>query len=338
MNFSRRGLAALLALPAAMSSSRGAGKLASENPASDITKDLQSQIDACNARGGGIVAIPEGRNGFTQLKLRSNVKLRGSGQRASNLVALAEPHTPAFVMAEGPVLHVSMANMSIWRGDGGSKTAFELIARSALQGKPHGGLWHSLFSDIELIGFDLGISLQGGADGYMLPHQFLSFERMAVLGNGTNSAVQLYGQVNQARFRDCMFDTLDKSETKTAVIDLGKLGEGDNSPKLTSFDQCTFQHNSLAIHARDAQSINICNSWFENNGTAILADSCLAIDVRTCRFANSGPQGVVRNIGGSEVSLEHCIFAGAKSAKPSVTEGVGKTELRSNRSIWGAGQ
>lgn len=302
------------------------------------TQDIQSRIDAACLQGGGVVELPAGKLPVLPLVLRSGVILRGAGRGATNLISIGAEKGSAATLAPGPIRYAGLQSLTISRWDGGCHTGLDFVSQPALSGKPHGGLWWSDFRDIEILGFDCGLRLEGGQGNYLLPHQFNSFERVYVRGTGVQASVQIHGQVNQIRFRDSMFE-LDRTRVTSGLPMIEIIVSAPDpapAPKLILFDQCTFQESGTALNVSKVQGLTISSSWFENDGTAVSAADTIGLVIDSCRFANAGSNGpAVRLTGKSQASIKNSVFAGAKTFS-GVKVDADSVVSDNNIAIWGA--
>lgn len=309
--------------------------LSSKQDAATFTLALQSAIDDLSRAKGGVISLSAGMQEVLPFTLRDSVIIRGAGRGASQLLGIGPLDGPLVTLAAGPQRYVGLESLSL-AAKQPSPDSIGLLFESAAApaGKPHGGLWWSRFADLEIRGYGHGLVLLGGIRDYLLPHQFITFERIFISGPGT--AIRIDGQVNQTRFRDCMFGRTGEA-LDSALIALGNAPvTGNNVPKLLTFEQCTIQGVELAINAAGLHGLNVEGSWFENNGVSIQAAATTGLVVRGCRFANAGASGaaiMVDDLTGGVV--ENNVFAGPSTKAAVGGTGTGNLVATNNYAIWG---
>jgi hypothetical protein len=302
------------------------------------TFDIQHRIDVAAAQGGGVINLPSGRLPVLPFVLKSGVILRGTGKGATNLVCVGSGTDAAVSLGAGPIRYAGLQSLSITNDSRNCGIGLKFVSQPSASGKAHGGLWWSAFSDLEILGFDCGLSLEGGGGNFLLPHQFVTFERIYIRGTGAASSVQLKGQVNQVRFRDSMFE-LDRqaSKSKFSMIDISEASSrGDPAPKVITFDQCTFQQAAVALSASRVQGLQISSSWFENNGISVTVSDTIGLSIEGCRFANAGDMGAaVQLLGRSQGSEKNNVYAGEKTQSSLKIDGASRLSTDSV-AVWGA--
>lgn len=321
-----------------LSGGRGVDARPASSAASAFTGRLQSLINARFAAGGGVVDIPAGQNSLLPISLPSGVVLKGAGRGATKLAYVGPANIPAVTIANGPIEYIGIHALTLQRADQAGGVGLDFTGKSSPTGKPHGGLWWSNFSDIEVLDFDCGLNLRGGGADFMIPNQFVSFDRVYVRGSGTQATVSILGQSNQIRFRDSMFECRKGAPAnRLPLVEMGPTSNDSPAPKLVLFDQCTFQEGGVAISATKVQGLAIRSSWFENNGLSVTVQETAGLEVRGNRFANAGSKGVaIATDASSTATVEDNVFAGKETPKSVSSGDDAKVKQSGNVAVWGA--
>jgi hypothetical protein len=310
----------------------------------DNTEAFAEAIEVVHQRRLGTLWIPPGEYPIRTLQLRDCVMLRGAGRESTILEALA-CNDPGFVtIEEGPVRHTGLANLTL-RGGTREKAnnehqwAIRIVARAAPSGYPHAGMWYSRFDDLNIEYFGRGISLEGGGNSYLLPHQFFSMRDMLVdlAGSASGPGLLMSGQVAQGLFQQCMFDSA--APLNEPAIHLRLDEDGHLAPALHHFDTCTIQTARLGVLIEEAQNITISNSWFENDHAGVrVAQRSYGINITGNRFANAGETAPA-------ITFEHDttgaisgnVYAGNRTRETTKIASDAKVSRDGETSIWGAG-
>jgi len=310
----------------------------------DNTDAFAKAIDVAHQHRLGTLWIAPGRYPLRTLQLRDSVMLRGAGREATVIEALSG-EDPALVTIEpGPVRYTGLTGLSLQGGAPQKATnpkqwAMQLVARPAAVGYPHGGMWNSYFSDFGISHFDRGIALEGGDEGYLLPHQFFSMRDMFVdlAASASGPHLEMTGQVAQGLFQQCLFDSA--STVHGPAIHLGSASGGQLAPCLHHFDVCTVQSAQIAFLIEGAQNISISNSWFENDQSGVkIAKDSYGINLTGNRFANAAESGpAIQFDDDTSGSLRGNLYAGDRTRQRRRTSAKANVSADNGTSIWGAG-
>jgi hypothetical protein len=311
----------------------------------DNTEAFARAIEAVHQRRLGTLWIPPGEYPLRSLQLRDCVAVRGAGRESTVLQALAG-NDPGFVTIQrGPVRHTGLVGLTLRGGTrekakNAQQWALYVVARAAPSGHPHGGMWYSGFEDLNIENFDRGISLEGGGNNYLLPHQFFSMRDIVVdlAKSASGPSLSMSGQVAQGLFQQCLFDgasLLDKP-----AIHLRPDNGGDVAPALHHFDVCTIQTARLGILIEQAQNIALSNCWFENVHASIrVAPGSYGISITGNRFANAGEAApAITFEPDTSGTISGNVYAGDRTREPAHVASDAKVSGDGGTSIWGAGR
>jgi hypothetical protein len=311
----------------------------------DNTAAFAKAIEIAHEQRVGTLWIPAGHYPLRTVQLRDAVVIRGAGRDATVLEALHGDDVALVTLAPGPVRYTGLVGLSL-RGGRREKAnnprqwAIRLVASPAPVGHPHGGMWNSCFSDVEIMDFDRGIALEGGEEGYLLPHQFFSMSNMVVdlAESAVGPHLEMTGQVAQGLFQQCLFDSA--AAVDGPAIHLGSRSTGQLTPCLHHFDLCTVQSAQLGFLIEGAQNVSISNCWFENDGSGVKIDrdSC-GINLTGNRFANAADAApAIEYADGTTGMIQGNLFAGDRTRQQMRISVNAKVSSDQGTSIWGAGQ
>jgi hypothetical protein len=310
----------------------------------DNTEAFAKAIEVVHQRRLGTLWIPPGEYPLRTLQLRDCVVLRGAGRESTILQALAGNDPGLVTIEQGPVRHTGLASLTL-RGGTREKAkneqqwALRVVARAAPFGYPHGGMWYSRFEDLSIEYFDRGISLEGGGNTYLLPHQFFSMRDMLVdlPRSASGPSLLMSGQVAQGLFQQCLFDSAGLLNAPAIHL---RLDEGGHlAPSLHHFDVCTIQTARLGVLIEQAQNITISNSWFENDHAGIqVAQGSYGINITGNRFANAGESAPAITFEQDTTgTIDGNVYAGDRTRETTHIASDAKVSRDGGTSIWGAG-
>jgi hypothetical protein len=311
----------------------------------DNTEAFAKASEIARQQRLGTVWIAPGVYPIHTLQLRDSVMLRGAGREATILEALPGEDPALVAMEPGPVRYTGLVGLSLRggrreRANNPRQWAMRLVAHPAPIGYPHGGMWNSCFSDIEISHFDRGIALEGAGEGYLLPHQFFSMRDMIVdlAGSASGPHLEMTGQVAQGLFQQCLFDSA--TDIKGPAIQLSSPSTAGHAPSLHHFDVCTVQSAQIAFLIEGAQNISISNCWFENDRSGVkVAPGSYAINLTGNRFANTGDSAAaIEYEDGTSGTLRGNLYAGARTRQKKRISPNSDVSADQGTSIWGAGQ
>jgi hypothetical protein len=311
----------------------------------DNTEGFAKAIEIAHQQRLGTLWIPPGHYPLRTLQLRDTVVLRGAGRESTILHAMRGEDPALVTMEPGPVRYTGLVGLSLRGGqrekaNNPGQWAMRLVARPAPIGHPHGGMWNSYFGDIGILDFDRGIGLEGGAEGYLLPHQFFSMRDMIVVlaGSASGPHLEMTGQVSQGLFQQCLFDSA--MTVEGPAIHLGSPSTGQLAPALHHFDVCTVQSAQIAFLIEGAQNISISNSWFENDRSGVkVARGSYGINLTGNRFANSADSApAVEFEDSTSGTLRGNVYAGDRTRQRMRISANSNVSVDKGTSIWGAGQ
>lgn len=318
------------------------------HPKSDITDLLDGALEECSKRRLGSIVLPAGDFFAKSIKLRNNARLIGRSPDATNLIVRNNSTEQAFLtIDEGPVVRSGLQSLRLQGGERGrpinpGQWAIHAQARPRQGAKiAHGGLWQSVFQDVEIRGFSQGVYLEGGGGANLTPHQFLSFRDFFIfLPHGpTGPSMKITGQCAQVIFQQCQFDCPGFRSTFPQV-EMGPGAGGRVTPAVLRFDVCTFQNGRHGVVLSNNQNIAFNTCWFEQlDGGIDVGEGCAAVTIDGCRFANAGNvDPAVSFAPGTQGALRSNIFAG-KETRVSRSIGSGANVVDENNAFfWGAGQ
>jgi hypothetical protein len=314
-------------------------------PSIDNTAAFANAIEIAHEQRLGTVWIPAGRYPLRTVQLRDAVVIRGAGRDATVLEALRGDEVALVTIAPGPVRYTGLVGLSL-RGGQREKAnnprqwAIRLVASPAPVGYPHGGMWNSCFSDIEIMDFDRGIALEGGEEGYLLPHQFFSMRDMVVdlAGSAIGPHLEMTGQVAQGLFQQCLFDSA--RAVDGPAIHLGSRSTGQHAPCLHHFDICTVQSAQLGFLMEGAQNVTISNCWFENDRSGVkIGPHSYGINLTGNRFANAADAApAIEYADDTTGTIQGNLFAGVRTRQQMRISMNARVSNDQGTSIWGAGQ
>lgn len=189
-----------------------------------------------------------------------------------------------------------------------------------------GGLWESVFENIEITGFDgVSLALLGGVVNTLTPIQENTFRFFKVYRASTNSGAALYahGQVEHISFPDCRFDGNGDGVTPIGGTDIyigrcfaasqsqiGPYGTGTalsaQAPNVITFTNCSTEQADQAVLIDACQNVVIENQWFEQNNNGVKTQNGAQLTMIAPRFVSSGVGGtgiLMNALSASEMSL-----------------------------------
>ncbi|SON54767.1 Pectate lyase superfamily protein [Hartmannibacter diazotrophicus] len=319
------------------------------HPKSDITDLLDDALEECSKKRLGAVVLPAGEYYAKSIKLRHNTKLIGMGASSTRLIARSRSEASAFLtIDEGPVVRSGAKGLSLIGGTNAKpfnpgQWAFHAEARPEPGAKlAHGGLWQSLFEDIEIRGFSQGVHLDGGGSSTLLPNQFLSFREFFVFltPEPTGPSMKVTGQSAQTIFQQCQFDC-QGSRSPYPTVEIGPSERsGRVAPAVLRFEVCTFQNARYGALLKNTQNVSFETCWFEQlDGGVEVGEGCSAVTIEGCRFANAGNiDPAVSFAPGTQGAVRSNVFAG-KETRVSRRFGAKADVVDENNSFfWGAGK
>lgn len=308
----------------------------------DTVIDIQAQIDALSALGGGVVRIGRGKFRCRGFVLRDSVVVSGEGRSATTLEIISSDRFAAISIASGPIRYSGLRDITIKNEitdkETQSKTwALSIVAVGDDSVKHHGGLWWSQLERVEFFGFSKGISVVGGGALFLTPNQFVSFVNCNVIlsKDAIGPALELVGQVGQFEFRNCLFDVIGGLGDCAIVL---KSSDPDVMPMQIHFELCTVQSHNKGIDIQNAHNVTFSNCWFENLGrSATVKNNSRSIAFSNCRFANSGSSGYALYFEGyTKGTVSGCLFAGPRTLHTVLVSPGSDVGVLNNDVIWGA--
>ncbi len=259
---------------AAISSITGSGATISSTDDADAGGDGACLIDP----GGKTVLLLLGPTTYTvsQIALRNSFYLLGMGSGGFAQQTILQScstcsTTDMFVLGgSGPVAGVHLQGFRIYGAGGASgKTAQSAIAMLAQTNG--GGLWHSEFDDLNILGFcgnsrTHGIMRFDGSTGGSPPaiNQFNTFRNIEVYrGKGCGPDLEIHGFAGQMKFVDGHYDSQPNVTTGTDIL----ISDVSNSlfPFNIIFDNITIQGGDIAVNTAGC---NVC-TFFQTHMEAV---------------------------------------------------------------------
>jgi hypothetical protein len=308
----------------------------------DYTELFQEALDQVSRRKAGVLLVPPGIYPLNTIKLPTGVVIEGAGRSATILSARVSEENGFVTLEPGPILNSGLRRLTLRGGTPLAPTnkgqwGARLISSAKPTGKPHGGLWWSVFQEVSIESFDNGFWLESGGDNYLLPHQFGSMRDVVIYGNreSPGPGFRLTGQVNQFDYSQLHIDNFHK-----VGIELLQSSSGKTSPKLHHFDMTTVQSADVAVSVVGAHNVSLSNCWFEGNGRGVYVyKDSFGISVRDSRFANSGKTGpAIEFEDGATGVIAGNVFAGRDTIKTAAVPTDGRVLVENNTTIWGANE
>jgi len=244
------------------------------------TSAIQAALDfaATGATTSKVVYIPQGFSGnghymIDSLKLRNGASIEGDNRRAA-LEARAGSATGMFVLGDAPVQKIKIENLNLIGSSSNSgQHCFNLTAISQAVPVYTGGIWYSLFRNIDISGFKGHGFHFYCSDGLGdMANQFLTFDNIHATATSDTTSVPFYaqGQFAQARITNCLFDGQGSSNRNTYGIELlSLLTSNDQIQGSVSFDNVTIQAVWMGVKTSFASGVTFTNGWWENDSFGV---------------------------------------------------------------------
>lgn len=295
----------------------------------DDTAAVQAAIDYATANGGGTVYLSPGTYKVTTLVLKEFVELVGQSARDTIINATSGVSSSLITIAPGPVQLTALRNVRL-SGQASlsnfaplNATQWAFDAQAVADGSTTGGLWYFEMENVWITGFNNGVRLVGGASGFLLPNQFMRFNRVwwdlgdtAATAPAGTFAVDVRGQAAQLEFTNCLIQRRNMSNVSETLVRLGTVSE-TNRPTNVSFRKTTFQHTDKAISAYNVLNLEVTDGcWFETVRRCVEATATTMATVQSNFFTNAGSDGAsggyLFNIGsGCRGSFRDNVVAGS---------------------------
>lgn len=220
----------------------------------------------------GVVYVPPGAYLVDKVTLQSFVKIKGSGQRSSLLVASANPSNGLVEQASGAVLNTGMCdiglmNSLVFGGSGAPRNANQWAMY--LDGtQASGGLWYSQFENIECYYWNNGIQLIGSSTLGPSPQQFNSFKQVnCSVYSATGIPLKIVGHCDHENFQDCLLEHIAAvpGAGSSPCLFMGANG-GSALPSNVQLLGCTLQNAAYGCIV-DGQ-LEVIGGHLENLGTS----------------------------------------------------------------------
>lgn len=171
-----------------------------------------------------------------------------------------------------------------------------------------GGIWQSVWRNIQIRGFDgVSLALLGGIDT-LTPHQWMKFEMVDVERpySEAGAALYMHGQVEHVHFDSCRFDGngggsghdglnvyMGRCFAASSQL-IGPYGTGtalsDVRPNMVKFTNCTFQFGGPVGIIDRCEVVTLDNCWHEDNVNGWTVQATALAIFRDCNFLNSATQ------------------------------------------------
>lgn len=277
----------------------------------DYTYNVQEAINFASINSttlstikGATVFIPNGSYIITNIILKSGISI--IGESISDTLIYSPGGASGdylFEMEIGPVF-LNVSNLKLI-GNETEKGCFHFKAMGALNSPQHGGLWYSVFKNMQISNFKGdGIYIEGGEEfsDYLQPNQFNVFENIRVTkSTDFSSALRITGHNGQLSFINCTFDGFYQNATYSKGQNINISNKDKYSSAVISFINCTTQNADYGFYIAFAGNITIDNCWFENLGVAITVKSnttnkintvmSKSVNILNSRFSNASGFG-----------------------------------------------
>jgi hypothetical protein len=270
----------------------------------DDTAAIQAAIDSASSSGGGTVMLPSGTFKVTSLVLKEFVEIEGQSARDTIINATAGATAGLFTIAAGPVQLTSIRNVRL-SGQASlnnftplNATQWAFDVEAVADGSTTGGLWYFEMKNVWITGFNNGVRMVGGSTGFLLPNQFIRFNRVwwdlgdpAVAAPANTFMVDIRGQAGQVEFTNCLIQRRNMTNVSGTLVRLGSVSES-NRPTNISFRKTTFQHTDKAISTYNVLQLEVTDgNWFESVQRCVEMDATTTGTVEANFFTNAGSDG-----------------------------------------------
>lgn len=191
----------------------------------------------------------------TPIKLRAGFSVEGRGNTATNICTV---NCGAFEMSSGISCdHLTMRDFKLTTTNEGVNTAFSIVGAGAA---PYDGARYSLFENVEIVGFAMGVFMRG-AWGVNFKHCRFNCSNYGVFQQGT---------CNNNVYDHCAFLALNEGTGTGANI----AANGGAQNCGISFIDCDFERWEIAVQAYCVVGLNVKNIYAEGVTTVFKVDSC----------------------------------------------------------------
>lgn len=270
---------------------------------------------------GSTVFIPNGIYGVEHLKMRRGVSLVGESSYTTTIINIETPlnNYPYLITSDVDYLQIKISNIRFYGSTvsgqtyyypNSTKGCFRFTAAGPTPPAYfQGGVWHSKFTDINIVEFHGHcIHLEGGQPSanpelnYRLVNQFTVFEQVRVSRKKEfANAIRITGSTGQITFLNCVFDAIYTDTIPKMVLKGHNIyiegGENYHIPAVLLFLNSTSQFSEYGAYIKKAESITFDTCWFENLERAITVVDSKSINILNNRFADASGYSDVLNPG-----------------------------------------
>lgn len=287
---------------------------------------LQAAINDAALAGEKKVYVPAGTI-IAEVVLKHQVKLVGDGMRATNIKAVAgSTNKYAVTIDGGAVAYSGIEDLCILGVNNPGQGGFGAVASKGPQ--VSGGLWYSVFHNVDIRGFDgADWAFIGGHDpSAQVPNQFVTLINCYGSRASAKQALLMEGQCQHFTFINCSFEAGDVSNKGTgwgALLQRKRdaLGVvmGDTAPSTVQFLNGTFQNGDIGLKVERSTGILCLGCYFENLDHAFYASTSAQVNIENSNFGNAGQDSTaggtgycVAAISDARVTVEECTFVGTQ--------------------------
>lgn len=302
----------------------------------DNTYDCYDIFSKAIKKGITNIKLLDGNYYFSRIILPSSININGNGYMKTSINALLSQYSHFISLDYGVIANTKIKNLKI-NGNLNNNEQTGLYIYALPSNNSNGGLWNTIFEDLEIRNFTENQIYFKGYDPnntHLVVNQFITFNNINAIGNANaKDVLKIEEQQGQFLFNNCRFDNasddyyninieygdvlfnmLTTQNCKNAIRSKGSNIQ-INHPWIENITDCiiTCEDNQTTF----GSTISIINGTIRNSSNtsdkfAFYVTSRTILNIKNVSFLNSATQTVIKNRNSNDESLtiiEDCLFS-----------------------------